>query len=81
MRKKLDVDRGEQESRAQRAEHWMRCPKCGSKLEEVDLLGIKVDQCEKCFGIYFDRGELELLLEAQEPRGFLGALRRLFQKK
>ena len=80
MRQKLDAERASQETKAQENQHWMKCPKCGADLEEVKLLGIKVDQCTQCFGIYFDKGELELLLEAQEPKGFLGGLRRIFKK-
>ncbi len=29
-------------------------------------------------GIYFDNGELQILLESKEPKGFLGVLRKLF---
>lgn len=80
-RKKRDLEREQQKSHVLRTEHWMKCPKCGSNLEEIDLLGIKTDRCTQCFGIYFDKGELELLLETQEPKGFLGGLRRLFTPK
>jgi uncharacterized protein len=81
VRQKLDAKRSQQESEVRQTEHWMKCPKCGSDLDEIELLGIKVDQCTQCFGIYFDKGELELLLETQEPKGFLGGLRRLFTSK
>jgi uncharacterized protein len=43
--------------------HYMRCPKCGHQMEETSLEGIKVDKCTFCEGIYFDRGELEDLLQ------------------
>jgi hypothetical protein len=78
-RKELDVQREEQQKREQVGPHWMRCPKCGGDMKEVDLQGIKVDQCNQCSGIYFDRGELELLLESQEPKGLLGGLKKLFK--
>ena len=80
MRQKLDANRAKQETQAGRHPHWMKCPKCGSDMEEIGLLGIKVDQCSQCFGIYFDKGELELLLEAKEPKGFLSGMKRLFAK-
>ena len=80
MRRKLDTGRAEQKSKSRQDKHWMKCPKCGSNLEEVELLGIKVDQCTQCHGIYFDKGELELLLESQVSGGFLNSLRRLFSK-
>jgi hypothetical protein len=80
MRSQLDAERERREKTSGRIETWMRCPKCGSELEEIELLGIKVDQCVGCLGTFFDRGELELLLSAQEPTGFLGSLKRMFKK-
>jgi uncharacterized protein with PIN domain len=38
--------------------HYMRCPKCGMELIEVDYKGIKVDQCSECEGVWLDAGEL-----------------------
>ena len=80
MRQQLDSDRAHQEQKARQEAHWMKCPKCGSSMEEVELAKIKVDQCTQCCGIYFDKGELELLLETQESKGFLSGLKRLFTK-
>jgi acetyl-CoA carboxylase beta subunit len=52
--------------------HWMRCPKCGQLMAEQELEGVKIDVCGLCEGIYFDRGELEALVEkrAEARRGF-----------
>jgi Zn-finger nucleic acid-binding protein len=80
MRKKLDADRAHQAETAASNPHYMKCPKCAGDLREIDLLGVKVDQCTKCLGTYFDRGELELLIESPEPKGFLGGLRSLFKR-
>jgi len=80
MRTELDAKRAEQEDKAELNEHWMKCPKCGHNMVEVPLAGIKAEQCTNCLGIYFNKGELELLLGVQEPRGFLGVLKRLFVK-
>jgi uncharacterized protein len=53
----------------QRKAHWMKCPKCGHDLNEVEYVSIKVDKCTNCAGIFFDAGELdELLLKKQEER-------------
>jgi acetyl-CoA carboxylase beta subunit len=41
--------------------HWMKCPKCGFDLQEIELHGVKVDQCANCGGVFLDRGELEQL--------------------
>ena len=78
-RKALDGKRAEQKKRELREQHWMCCPKCGDKMEEVELLGIMVDRCMACSGVYFDKGELELLLESKEPKGFLKGLKRWFE--
>ena len=59
-------------------EYWMRCPKCGSSLKEEEYAGIVlVDRCSSkdCGGIFFDEGELEILMKAKTPlpRGSSGA--------
>ena len=41
--------------------HWMKCPKCGMDLAEIELHGVKVDQCANCGGIFLDKGELDQL--------------------
>jgi hypothetical protein len=40
--------------------HWMKCPKCGVDLAEIDYNRIKVDKCGDCGGVWFDAGELEM---------------------
>ena len=79
-RAELDARRNEQEAQQLKELHWMRCPKCGREMDEETLSGIKVDRCQGCGGVFFDSGELELLLETQEPAGFLGAMRRWIKK-
>lgn len=76
-RQELDAKRKEQPQ--QTHPHWMKCPKCGADMKEIERQGIKVDQCGQCGGIYFDRGELELLVDAKEQKGFLGGLKGLFK--
>ena len=39
-------------------------------MEEIEFLGIMVDRCTMCSSIYFDKGELEILLESKEQKGF-----------
>jgi uncharacterized protein with PIN domain len=57
--------------------HFMRCPKCGMELVEIEFRGIKVDRCVACQGIFFDGGEIEQLLARGE--GFLGKLSGIFK--
>ena len=75
-RAELDAQRQSQESAQLRELHWMRCPKCGHELVEEERSGIKVDRCKRCGGVFFDQGELDLLLQAEEPAGFLAGLRK-----
>ena len=39
--------------------HYMKCPKCGMDLREIELHGVKVDQCGNCGGVFLDAGELD----------------------
>jgi len=39
----------------------MRCPKCNSDMEEVDINGTMIDRCGLCNGLWFDEGEIEAL--------------------
>ena len=79
-RAELDAQRQTQEAGQLRELHWMRCPKCGQQLVEEDRSGIKLDRCSGCGGVFFDAGELDLLLNAEEPAGFLSGLRRRLQR-
>jgi hypothetical protein len=56
--------------------HYMRCPKCGMELVEIEFKTIKVDRCVACEGIWFDGGEVERLLE--HGVGILGKLSKIF---
>lgn len=75
-RKQLDEKRKAQKDRSMEP-YWMRCPKCGAALKEIDLLGINVDQCGGCNGVFFDSGELETVLRSKEPQGFLAKVRKM----
>ena len=67
LRTVLDERRAAARRAADKAAHWMRCPKCGSQMKEVALGTVIVDQCTKCAGIYFDAGEFEALAKQQQP--------------
>ena len=40
----------------------MQCPRCGAALTERTQMGIPVDACRACRGLWLDRGELEQLV-------------------
>jgi hypothetical protein len=46
--------------------HYMKCPKCGMELIEIDYRTIKVDKCSECEGIWLDAGELETISKLEK---------------
>ncbi len=42
--------------------HYMKCPKCGLQLIEIDYKDIKIDKCSECDGVWLDAGELESII-------------------
>ena len=61
--KKIEMEKHkmlkEGEKRSLKELHFMRCPKCGMEIIEVDYKGLKVDKCSECDGVWLDAGELE----------------------
>ena len=57
--------------------HWMKCPKCGNDLAELEFHGVKVDQCGNCGGIFLDKGELEAI--EKHDSGVLGRVFSVFR--
>lgn len=51
----------------------LTCPKCPGKLEAYTFMGIALDRCAACGGIWMDQGELESVLK-KAARGPLGSL-------
>lgn len=39
------------------------CPTCHRDLDEVERMGVAVDLCPKCRGIWLEEGELERIVE------------------
>ncbi len=75
-REELNAARRDRAVEDARSEHWMKCPKCGADMQEIEMDGILVDKCSGCDGIFFDRGEVELMIEAH--KGGLSRLKKLF---
>jgi len=59
--KKLD-----EEKKRLKELHYMKCPKCGMQLIEIDYKRIKVDKCSECEGIWLDAGELETISKLEK---------------
>ncbi|MEO5968737.1 MAG: zf-TFIIB domain-containing protein [Bdellovibrionia bacterium] len=73
-RKQLDEKRVERRDSDSAAAYWMKCPKCGNQMKEINFSGIHSEECTVCHGIFFDQGEFETLLEAKRPKHFLKGL-------
>jgi hypothetical protein len=56
----------EEEKKRLKELHFMRCPKCGMELIEIDYKSIKVDKCSGCEGIWLDAGELEAITKLEK---------------
>ncbi len=59
-------------------QHWMRCPKCGLEMVELEFENVKIDKCTECLGIYLDDGELDQLLESKNA-GVMSRFAKLFK--
>jgi len=51
----------------------MRCPKDGTALASIDQHGVTVEECPKCGGLWFDKGEVETVAK-REKDSWLGRL-------
>ncbi len=58
--------------------HFMHCPKCGMKMQEVRMRGVDVDVCFACNGVFLDKRELEQL-ERPEHKGVMSAILNWFK--
>ena len=76
IRSELDAKRQQAAAGAAKASHWMCCPKCGGKMAEKRFESVMIDECTACGGIYFDKGELDILIKHEKASG--GVLGRLF---
>ncbi len=77
LRSKAEAERRELERKHRKETHWMKCPKCGHDLEETEMGPLLVDKCKDCGGVFFDAGELDMLLAAEKEGSIL---RRIFRR-
>jgi hypothetical protein len=67
----------QEERERERALHFMKCPKCGSQLEEIAFGDVRIDKCFTCEGVWLDKGELERI--QTKEAGFVGRMLNLFR--
>lgn len=68
----------EKRKRQARVLHWMKCPKCGMDLIEIDYKHLKVDKCSHCDGIWLDAGEMVAV--GKMNKAGIDMLLRVFEK-
>jgi hypothetical protein len=44
----------------------MPCPRCRVDLVMTERMGVEIDYCPKCRGVWLDRGELDKIIERSE---------------
>ena len=74
MKKTLADD----QQRALKELHYMHCPKCGMKMQEVRMGSIDVDACFSCGGIFLDKGEIDVIARPQQ-KGIMAAILNWFK--
>ena len=52
---------------AQRGYDRMKCPECGLNMDYRDTLKVRLNECTRCKGIWFDHGELDTIKDEIEP--------------
>lgn len=81
-KKKLEEEKqkalaAEQKKKAKEL-HYMKCPKCGMDLIEIDYKTIKIDKCSACEGVWLDAGEMDEV--AKMDKGGLDKLFSVFSR-
>ena len=68
------------EQKALRELHYMHCPKCGMKMQEVKMGKLDVDACFSCGGIFLDKGEIDVIAQPQQ-KGIMSAILNWFKEE
>ena len=71
LKKKIEAQKKKHASKEERERlkelHFMKCPKCGLDLVEIDFKGMKIDECSSCRGMWLDAGEFDALVKIEKP--------------
>lgn len=69
-KKKIEEEKhqrlAEEEKKKLQELHYLRCPKCGMELIEIDFRNIKADKCSECGGIWLDAGEIDAVAKLEK---------------
>ncbi|MBN2530047.1 MAG: zf-TFIIB domain-containing protein [Deltaproteobacteria bacterium] len=73
------AEMAEEEKKRQKELHYMKCPKCGMDMKEIEFRNVHIDKCFSCGGLYFDDGELEQVIADEGEDSFLGRITSFFK--
>jgi Zn-finger nucleic acid-binding protein len=82
LRHLREKDSAERTARERRSHH-LKCPKCGGDLHAETFHGVQIDRCPDCHGMWFDAGEIDLILKEEDAgvlRKIMGDVRASLQK-
>lgn len=70
QKKKIEMEKQKKLAREEKNKlkelHFMKCPKCGMELIEIDYKGTKIDECSQCRGVWLDAGELTVVSKMEK---------------
>jgi hypothetical protein len=69
-----------EQQKALRELHYMHCPKCGMKMEEIRYRNLDVDACFSCGGVFLDKGEIDVIAHPQQ-KGIMAAILNWFKEE
>jgi hypothetical protein len=74
MKKELAAD----QQAALKEMHFMHCPKCGMKMQQVRYGKLDVDACFSCGGVFLDKGGMNVIAQPQQ-KGIMAAILNWFK--
>jgi len=60
--------------------HWMHCPRCGMKMQQVRLRNLDVEVCFSCNGIFLDQRDIDVIAAPQQ-KGIMAAILNWFREE
>lgn len=64
----------EESSDQMRLDWRIRCPRCNIEMRKVSRMGVTIDICDRCGGMWLDKGEMDSLNRMNVDDGLKGDL-------
>jgi uncharacterized protein len=59
---------------AERATHFMKCPRCGADLSTSMFNQTEVNTCPECHGLWLDAGEMDAIIHRTGHESAIGSI-------